>query len=177
MDREFAFGGVVSRGDEVLLVEVTNLKGERKWTFPKGHPEKGESSQETALREVREETGWTCRIKDDLITVEYKFSRQGRLVDKKVRWFWMEPVEETGAPDAVEVHEARWVCSDEAFKMLSYPGDLELLAEWKKKAFMKGNAEPQRTPRAQRNAEDGKRGRRVGKAKRSLGKHVRHRAH
>lgn len=137
MDKEFSAGGVVSRNDELLLVQVTNLKGEDVWTFPKGHPEKGETPEQTALREVAEETGWECSIKCDLMTVSYKFTRQGRPVDKKVQWFWMEPKKKTGKPDAVEVRAAKWISSEKAFELLKYPSDLELLAVWKKKAFMK----------------------------------------
>lgn len=142
MDKEFSAGGVVSRDDELLLVEVTNLKGERVWTFPKGHPEKGETPEQTALREVREETGWSCEICCELMIAAYKFSRQGRLVDKKVQWFWMKPKKKVGEPDAVEVREAKWVSSDEAFELLKYPSDLELIACWKKKAFIEKPEKP-----------------------------------
>ena len=166
-DREFSAGGVVSRGDKLLLVEVTNLKGEKKWTFPKGHPEAGETAQQTALREVEEETGWKCRIKRELLTVGYKFTRQGRLVDKKVQWFWMEPQKKTGRPDEVEVHRAEWFDSDEAFQKLSYDTDLELLAEWKKKAFINKPA----TGTA-KDAKDAKGSRRGEKKEKSRAKRV-----
>jgi len=49
---ERAAGGIVERGGKVLLVRVTNLQGEVKWTFPKGHLEKGEKPLAAALREV-----------------------------------------------------------------------------------------------------------------------------
>ncbi len=125
--KEVSAGGIVRRRGEVLLVKVVNLKGERVWTFPKGHLEKGETALEAALREVEEETGWKCRSRGKLMTVGYKFQRQGRLVDKKVEWFLMEPVEETGTPDAVEILETAWVKDDAAAGMLKYPSDLELM--------------------------------------------------
>ncbi len=131
MDREFAAGGLVCRAGNLLLVRVTNLEGAAVWSFPKGHVEKGETSEEAALREVEEETGWNCRITGDLTTVGYKFMRQGRLVDKKVRWFWMAPVKKTGKPDAVEVSAARWANAPAAEKLLSYPSDLKLLELFK----------------------------------------------
>jgi 8-oxo-dGTP pyrophosphatase MutT (NUDIX family) len=155
MDKEFAAGGIVSREDSLLLVEATNLKGERVWTFPKGHPEKGETPETTALREVQEETGWRCKIRSELMTVAYKFSRQGRLVDKKVQWFWMEPVEKVGEPDAVEIRDVKWLSSDEAFDVLKYPSDLELLVRWKKEAFTERHAEPRPKAAAKKRKKNG----------------------
>ena len=64
MNKEFSAGGLVRRGGKVLMVKVCNLKGEEVWTFPKGHVEKGETPMEAALREVEEETGWRCRLKE-----------------------------------------------------------------------------------------------------------------
>ena len=128
MDKEISAGGVVSREGKLLLVKVCNLNGEVVWTFPKGHLDKGETALEAALREVEEETGWKCRSLGPLTTVGYKFSRQGRPVDKKVKWFKMEPVEKTGKPDAAEIIESEWVAARAAKKRLSYPSDLKVLA-------------------------------------------------
>lgn len=128
MDKEISAGGVVSREGKLLLVKVCNLKGEVVWTFPKGHLDKGETALEAALREVEEETGWKCRSLGPLTTAGYKFTRQGRPVDKKVKWFMMEPVEKTGKPDAAEIIAAQWVAAGAAKKRLSYPSDLKLLS-------------------------------------------------
>lgn len=144
MDKEFSAGGVVSKENKLLLVQVTNLKGEKVWTFPKGHPEQGETPEQTALREVAEETGWECEILSELMTAAYKFQRQGRLVDKKVQWYWMAPKKKVGKPDAVEINETKWVSSDDAFETLKYPSDLELLACWKKAAFTERRKEPRK---------------------------------
>jgi diadenosine hexaphosphate hydrolase (ATP-forming) len=125
--REFSAGGVVTRRGQVLLVKVTNLRGEKVWTFPKGHLEEGESPRETALREVEEETGYRCRILRRLLLVRYAFRREGRLIRKKVQWYWMEPGFKVGDPDAAEVDKAQWVSFEKAEKMVRYPSDFELL--------------------------------------------------
>ena len=130
MKREFSAGGVVSRKGRLLLIKVANLDGEKRWTFPKGHAEPGETSEETALREVQEETGWRCRIRGPLGAARYRFSRQGRPVDKRVRWFWMAPVKKTGKPDADEILKMGWFDRGKALAALSYPSDLKLFAEW-----------------------------------------------
>ncbi len=58
-----SYGGVlVSGGGKVLLREPTGHYGDYAWTYAKGRPDAGESARETALREVREETGYTARI-------------------------------------------------------------------------------------------------------------------
>lgn len=128
--KEYAAGGIVEKGGKVLLVKVTNLKGEVVWTFPKGHLEKGETPLKAALREVEEETGWKCRSVGPLALVRYRFDRNGRPVAKKVRWYRMEPVEKTGTPDAVEIMRTEWVAKREAGEKLSYPSDLRLLRRY-----------------------------------------------
>jgi 8-oxo-dGTP pyrophosphatase MutT (NUDIX family) len=130
MRREVSAGGVVSRGERLLLVKVKNLLGELRWTFPKGHLEDGETALEAALREVEEETGWRCRTRKALPTVSYRFKREGKPVAKSVRWWWMEPVEKTGRPDADEILSARWAKPSDARRLLTYPSDLKLLSAW-----------------------------------------------
>ena len=127
--REFSAGGVVVRDGEVLLVKVENLEGKILWTLPKGHVDPGETSQQAAVREVLEETGYQCEILSSLETVEYFFRRGKNLVKKQVKWFLMRCGEKTGEPDAEEIIETAWVRIDEAKERLEYKGDLELMAQ------------------------------------------------
>jgi ADP-ribose pyrophosphatase YjhB (NUDIX family) len=128
--KEFSAGGVVGRGGKILLVQVKNLKGEIVWTFPKGHLEKGETWLAAALREVEEETGWKCRNLGLLSNVTYYFTRKGRPVFKRVRWYRMAPVKKTGKPDADEIIKTKWVAAGKAAKALRYPSDLHLIARY-----------------------------------------------
>lgn len=125
---EYSAGGVVTRDGELLLVKVRNLKGEKLWTFPKGHLDPGETPKAAALREVQEETGFDCEVIAPLTLVRYRFQREGQLVRKRVRWYWMRPVKKTGKPDAVEVLDTRWRSPRKAADILRYPGDKRLLA-------------------------------------------------
>ena len=111
-----AAGGVVRRGDRVLLVHRPKYDD---WTLPKGKLDPGEGFEEAALREVEEETGLRCELGDELDSMTYH-DRHGRL--KLVRYWAMTPVSGEFEPNR-EVDELRWVTREEAQKMLSYRRD------------------------------------------------------
>ena len=126
--KEFSAGGVIIDGGRALLIQMHNLMCERVWTFPKGHLEPGETPQDAALREVLEETGYPCRIKEKLLMAHYSFSRSGFAVEKDVQWYLMEKAGNPGMPlTPDEIFEIRWCRLDEARKLLSYPSDLQIL--------------------------------------------------
>jgi ADP-ribose pyrophosphatase YjhB (NUDIX family) len=123
---EFSAGGVVLKDGTVLLIRARDLKGRPVWTFPKGKLNEGEKSQQAALREVAEETGWRCRIEAELPKSQYWFQRAGRRVKKTVRWFRMIPLEQIGQPDQ-EVDEVAWLPLADAPARLTYEADRKLL--------------------------------------------------
>ncbi len=125
--REVSAGGIVLGEKGVLLIKVQDLAGQVVWTFPKGHLEKGETSEEAALREVREETGWTCRILAPFCQVRYGFLRDLTPVAKVVHWFRMAPVKRTGLSDPEEVQDCRWVELKEAADLVVYPSDKKIM--------------------------------------------------
>ena len=121
-DRVRAAGGVVLNGDGEIAV-VYRPKYED-WTLPKGKLEPGESWEDAAVREVREETGFLCELGDELGSVEYT-DRHGR--PKTVRYWRMEVREGEFEPND-EVSELRWLAPDEAASQLSFDRDREILA-------------------------------------------------
>lgn len=125
---EFSAGGlVVDDGRRVLLIRARDLRNRAVWTLPKGAPAAGESTADTAMREVREETGYRCEIVRELEPVTYWFQRDGQRVKKTVRWYLMRPVEKVGEHDH-EVEEVVWVEREEALTRLRYDSDRRLLA-------------------------------------------------
>ena len=97
------------------------------WSFPKGKPDGDERDEDTALREVEEETGLCCRLGAPVGETRYQDSR-GR--DKVVRYWLMEPPEGDPAAPFVpnrEVDALRWLEPDEAARLLTYPHDRQLL--------------------------------------------------
>lgn len=82
-------GGVVYKNRSLLMLKKKN--GD--WVLPKGRIEKGESIEQTALREVKEETNIDAEIVDYLGLTSYSFSNfwtQHKIVNKKVSWYLMK---------------------------------------------------------------------------------------
>ncbi len=113
------------------MIYVKNLMGQKVWTFPKGHPEKKEKPIESALREVREETGWLCRGGKKLMDVHYSYSHDGFLIKKTVRWFLMTPVKKAGDFDTEEIIRCRWYSLSQARKKVTYLSDQKILSKFK----------------------------------------------
>jgi 8-oxo-dGTP diphosphatase len=116
-----AAGGVVRQRARILLVHRPRYDD---WTFPKGKADDDEPDEDCALREVREETGLSCRLLSELLSTTYTDSR-GR--PKRVRYWLMEPLGGAFTPTR-EVDEVRWCVPAEAATLLSYDRDLEVLA-------------------------------------------------
>ena len=128
---EFSAGGVVVRGEEVVVIVPTKRGpgGIRVLGLPKGHPEPGESAAEAALREVQEEAGVSGEIVSSLGIVEYSFERRGRQIFKRVEFFLMEYVDGDPADHDHEVEQARWMPLAEAATALTYVGEREVVAK------------------------------------------------
>ncbi len=120
-----ASGGVLVRGvgadREVALIHRQRYDD---WSLPKGKADDGESSEETALREVEEETGITPRIVGFLERVEYTLSSGAR---KEVDFYLMRPVASESFVPNDEVDALTWVPLGEAPARLTYARDRELL--------------------------------------------------
>ncbi len=123
-----AAGGVVLRegsgGREVVLA---GRHSDGTWVFPKGTPDGAESIEETALREVREETGLGVRIVRPIGVIDYWFAAPGERVHKFVHFFLMEAIGGDVAGHDREYDEVRWVSAAEARRMLSFETYREIL--------------------------------------------------
>jgi 8-oxo-dGTP pyrophosphatase MutT (NUDIX family) len=124
-ERETSFGGVVVRGQYVIVIVPRGRR--RVLGLPKGGPNAGESPEQTAAREVREETGISVTVRERLGQVEYTYRRGGRRIDKTVHFYLCRFENGDTADHDHEVDDARWMPLREARRRLTYPGEREMI--------------------------------------------------
>jgi 8-oxo-dGTP pyrophosphatase MutT (NUDIX family) len=138
--REFSAGGVLVRsvGGRPMLAAI-RPQGKRAgvWALPKGLVDPGESPAETAVREVREETGMDGRLVEKLGDVKYVYTRDGERIFKVVSFYLLRAgrgrIGDIDESMRVEVAEARWLPLEEAPRLLAYRGEREMAAlAWEK---------------------------------------------
>jgi 8-oxo-dGTP pyrophosphatase MutT (NUDIX family) len=119
--RATSAGGVVhrtvDRRHEFLLV---HRRSPRLWALPKGTPDAGETIEETALRETREETGIAVEIEAPLRSIRYFFVRGSTRFHKTVHFFLMRPVGGSIDEHDAEFDEVRWTDGHEAVALLTH---------------------------------------------------------
>jgi 8-oxo-dGTP pyrophosphatase MutT (NUDIX family) len=124
--REFSAGGLVIRNmsgrPHLAVVRVRDDI----LALPKGHPEKGESSQDAALREVREETGLEATPVEKLGDIKYWYARDGDRVMKIVTFFLFRYHSGRLEDHDHEVEEALWIPLEEAPERLAYRSEKEI---------------------------------------------------
>ncbi len=105
-------------------------KPEGVWALPKGLVDRDEQPAETALREIREETGLRGELVQKLGDVKYVYTREGLRIFKVVSFYLVRRRGgRIGAIDPAmrrEVADVRWVPLDEAPRLLAYKGEREM---------------------------------------------------
>ncbi|HEY0450015.1 NUDIX hydrolase [Actinophytocola sp.] len=126
---ETSAGGVVISTDrtKVALIGRLDRRGRLLWSLPKGHIEEGETPEQTAVREVSEETGILGEIMRPLGTIDYWFVADRRRIHKTVHHFLMAERGGELSDDDVEVTEVAWVPLDELEERLAYADERRLV--------------------------------------------------
>lgn len=131
MIREKSCGALVYRKkqEKYELLLIKHRCGGH-WSFPKGHVELGENELQTALREIKEETGLSVSLLDGFRhSVEY-FPKPH--VKKQVVYFLGHPeVDDTVRRQEEEISEYQWCLLDEADRMVTFKNDKNLIRQAK----------------------------------------------
>ena len=127
MKREKSCGAVVYRyNNDVLEVLLIRHRFGGHLSFPKGHVEEGENEFQTALREVKEETNLSIRLREGFReSVEY-FPKP--YIKKQVVYFLGLSLGDTPKRQEEEISELRWVPIDDAERMVSFANDKNLIS-------------------------------------------------
>jgi len=132
---ETSAGGLVldRRGPEArgALIGRLDRRGRLLWSLPKGHVEAGETEEDTAVREVMEETGIRGAVVGKLGTIDFWFVADGRRIHKTVHHFLLlaaDPIHGLVLSDEdIEVSEVAWVPLSEVPQRLAYADERRLL--------------------------------------------------
>ncbi|KUI11868.1 NUDIX hydrolase [Mycobacterium lehmannii] len=130
---ETSAGGLVIDGIDgpkesqvAALIGRIDRRGRMLWSLPKGHIEMGETAEQTAVREVAEETGVQGSVLAALGSIDYWFVTEGRRVHKTVHHYLMRFLGGELSDEDVEVTEVAWVPLKELPKRLAYADERRL---------------------------------------------------
>ena len=136
MKFEFSAGGVVyKKQNDQMMILVSQHSGHHGWVFPKGligDSIKNEKKEETAIREVEEETGVLAHIIKPLTPVTYWYVWEKEKRKKTVYYFLMEYISEDSSKKDEEMEQVEWLPIKEVEKRLTYKSDKDVWKEARK---------------------------------------------
>jgi 8-oxo-dGTP pyrophosphatase MutT (NUDIX family) len=136
VEHHHSAGGLVVRDAEILLISTREGK---RWQLPKGHVEPGESAEQAAVRETREETGVAGRVIAALPRVEYWFAERGVRIHKRVDYYLLAYESGDAADyDRSEVSGAGWFEWEDGLRRLSFANERKVVEAARELGAQKG---------------------------------------
>ena len=130
VERAVSAGGIVyRRGDNGTEIVICGRDSDGVWGLPKGTPDAGESLEQTAVREVTEETGLEVRIIDKVGVVEYWFAREGVRYHKWVHHYLMKAIGGNTEDHDVEYDRVEWRPAGVALRTLTFKNEADMVAK------------------------------------------------
>lgn len=130
MKRPVSAGGVVYRQREGQVeVALCGRRDPLRWSLPKGTPDRGETMEQTALREVREETGLKVALEEPIGSIQYWFMQppDPTRFNKTVHFYLMTCYGGSINDHDYEFDEVEWVPIDEAQERLTFANEVKIL--------------------------------------------------
>lgn len=110
-----AAGGLISKREKFLMIYRM-----KKWDLPKGKRDEGESSRQTAVREVKEECGIEVKLGKRIVTTWHTYTMNRNPMLKRTRWYEMQLVDDSKMQPATQedIEEIRWMTKKEVYHAL-----------------------------------------------------------
>jgi transcription antitermination protein NusB len=134
--KEVSSGGLIYRQEQDQYYFCLVLDAYGKWTFPKGHVEAGENLEETAVRELQEETGLqNLEVIEYIGETQVKVHKPGEAPFRKmIKYFLIKTADtEIKVPDTKELQDVKWFTENEARNTLGYDNAKEIFDNGLKK--------------------------------------------
>ena len=136
MKFEFSAGGIIYKKEKgKVFILLCQHSGHHGWVFPRGRIGdhiKNENKEETALREVKEETGVVAKILKPIKPITYWYEDNGQKIKKTVYYFLMEYLKGDISKHDFEMENVEWLNVDEVKKRLTYSSDKKAWQEAQK---------------------------------------------
>ena len=129
---EYSAGGMVVDGIDgdkqlAVLIGRVDRRGRTQWTLPKGHIEVGERAEQTAVREITEETGIRGDVLAAMGSIEYWFRAENHMVHKTVHHYLLRFLDGELCASDYEVGEVAWVPLEEVRTRLAHADERQLV--------------------------------------------------
>ena len=126
--RDVSAGGVIYRTrDGAAEIALVGKLSPRRWGLPKGGPQKSESLEQAAVREVTEETGLQARLIRPIGEIDYWFRWGGRRHFKTVHFYLMEAIGGDVSQHDDEYDVVEWFSLDEALRNMTYRSEVDIV--------------------------------------------------
>lgn len=122
-----ASGGVIYRNINKKEIIICHRSKTNLFALPKGKSERDESLENTALREVLEETGLECKIVKSLDTIEYLVPQKGKYSPKEVTFYLMEVIGGNLENHDQEFDEVTWIGIEKAKTILTFQSESDII--------------------------------------------------
>lgn len=133
MKKEISAGGVVYKREKGKIKIALIKDSYGRWALPKGHVEKGERREETAIREAEEELGLKdLKVKKFIDFAHFMFRLKGELISKTLYSYLIQCPKCGRLKRSWEIQDAKWMDIDKAIQMAAYKDTKETLKKAKK---------------------------------------------